>query len=490
MLRLRTWLRALLLLPAALVVSSGASVASVTELVPWSNDSGGLSGGGLTATAPFSMEWARVSGIRRSSIPWGQGPVNYVAGVTAYDWMKSPGTLDVDLIAMAAGGHFGGGSGFKAFVQFWNDPQNYIAIGLIHDPYACPLCGPSQVTLMIEGNSTLGSSGPIGGYWNNVVLTGNAHHFKFRWDAQTLSITMDNPSSSPNPQPLVYAIRMNAPSISFMGGARMPGDSIDTLFQNIVFSSGAVPNQPFPLTVPTGEPYVRFSSPLEVNGNGTGYNAYLHISDFTTTHNAMSVGVQADTADLNSRGVPQYIIQRFENGVFDFRLVKAADNDPHLIQLAWWQRDSLGRVVNTAVFYVDNVPIASFTTKLVPRLLFAVYAGARLNGDRVLADFTSAGGQNGVDVVFAPPQCTPGGSCDLNAAWNLSIPSDPQCTTWSCGITATNVNGFSQEGAMFRIQGTASGIPRACPGTGRTPGDWDCYMVFGQALIAQQWFGQ
>jgi hypothetical protein len=299
---------------------------------------------------------------------------------------------------------------------------------------------------------------------------------------------MDDPQYSPNPQPLVYNIRMNAPSISFMGGARLPGDSVDVLFQNIVFSASGRPAAPFPIIVPNGDPYVRFSSPMRVTGTGTGYNAYIHISDFSTG-NAMSVGIQADTADVNSRGTPYLTIQRFENRIFDYRLVGPTDNNPHLIELAWWDRDSLGNTVNIAVFYVDRVPIASFTVDLQPRLLFAVDAGARLNGDSVVADFASAGGQTGVNVIFSPPQCTPGASCGLNAAWNVTVPSDPACLSWSCGFSATNTNGLPREGATFRIQGTASGIPAACP-NGKVPGDWDCYMVFGQALIAQYWYGQ
>jgi hypothetical protein len=453
--------------------------AAVTELVPWTYDSPG----GLTVSTPFSMESVVMTGTRQSPIPWGQGPVNYAAGATVYTWAPSQGTLDVDLIAGGPGGAYGAGTGFKEFVQFWNDSLDFVAIGLIHDPFACPLCGPGQVTLMIEGNSTLGPNGPIGGYWNNVVITGGAHHFHFQWSATQLTVTLDNPNASPNPQPLVYAIKMNAPSISFMSAARLPGDSVNARFQNIVFGDNSVPNPPFRIIVPNGNPYVRFSSPVQVSGTGTGYNAYLHISDFSTG-NAMSVGMQADKADLNSQGRPFYIIQRFANGVFDFRLVRLADNNPHLLQLAWWDRDILGNVVNIAVFYVDNVPIASFTVDLNPRLLFAVYAGARLNGDTVLANYMSALGQTGVIVAFDRPQCAPG-SCDvgtgLNANWNTSVPGDTRCATFSCGITVTSWNGL-QLGGTFRIQGTASGIP---PG-----GDWDSYMVIGQALIAEYWFGQ
>jgi hypothetical protein len=488
MLQVRATLTVKIAALVGVLLAPATSRANVTELVPWSNDDGGLGGGGLTASVPFSMSWTRVSGVRRSGIPWGMGPVNYVAGSTVYTWGRSPGTLDVDLVALGAGGTYGSGTGFKAFAQFWNDSQNYIAIGLISDPYACPLCGPNQVTLMIEGHSTVGTVGPIGGYWSNVVITGNAHHFRFQWTATTLSVTMDNPQFSPNPQPLVYNIRMNAPSISFMGGARMPGDAVSALFQNIVFSASGLPANPFSIIVPNGNPYVRFSSPMRVTGTGTGYNAYIHISDFSTG-NAMSVGIQADTADVNSRGAPYFIVQRFENRIFDFRLIRVADNNAHLIELAWWDRDILGNTVNIAVFYVDRVPIASFTVDLNPRLMFAVDAGARLNGDTVVADYTTAGGQTGVNVVFSAPQCTPGGSCDLNAFWNVTVPSDPACGVWSCGITATNLNGLPQEGATFRIQGRAAGIPAACP-NGSVPGDWDCYMVFGQALIAQQWFGQ
>src|SRR5262249_1019418 len=143
------FLRTSLLVGLCAIVCTPTTYAAVTELVPWSYDNGGLGGGGLTATAPFSVEWARVSGGRQRTYFWGQGPVNYAAGVTAYTWMKSPGTLDVDLVAMAPGGKYGAGTGFKSFIQLWNDANNYIAVGLIHDPWACPRCGPGQVTLMI-----------------------------------------------------------------------------------------------------------------------------------------------------------------------------------------------------------------------------------------------------------------------------------------------------------------------------------------------------
>ncbi|MQA30639.1 MAG: hypothetical protein GEU82_12520 [Luteitalea sp.] len=461
------------------------SLAVVTELVPWSLDSGGLSGGGLTATATLSMERVRISGRRRSQTPWGLGAVNYVAGATVYAYGRSPGTLDVDLIPAGPNNTYGSGSGFKSYVQFWNDPANYVAIGLIYDPAASPMCaaGGRGVTLMIEGSSSLVSPGPIGGYWNNVCLSGAGHHFKFQWTANTISVTLDDPDNSPNPQPLVYPITMNAPSITFMGGARLPGDSVTVLFQNIVFSASAVPDPPFPVTVPSGPPYVRFRAPIQVTGTGSGYNAYAHISDVSTTTttasgNAMSVGIQADTGDPNSLGAPFFTLQRVIDGAFDFRMVKPADNNPHVIELAWWASP-----VSVAVFYADGVPIASFGMPLTPRLIFAVDAGARLNGDSVSADFTSAGSQIGVTAKFptsANPACVPG-NCGLNGSWNTT-PSQV-CPTGSCfGLTAIQLNPPAQQAGMFTIGGTVSGIP---PG-----GDWHSHPVYAPAVIAQLWFGQ
>jgi hypothetical protein len=308
------------------------------------------------------------------------------------------------------------------------------------------------------------------------------HHFLFQWTARSLSVTLDDPNHSPNPQPLVYPIAMNAPSIAFMGGARLPGDTVSALFQNIVFSASAVPDVPFPVTVPSGPPYVRFRAPLQVSGTGSGYNGYLHVSDVTTTTtaatgNALSVGIQADRGAANSLGVPVYTLQRVINGVFDYRLVREADNNQHVIELAWWNSP-----VNVAVFYVDNAPITSVPMVLNPRLILAVDAGARLEGDSVVADFTSAPGQSGATATFSSdstPPCVPG-NCGLNGAWNTT-PSQV-CPTGSCfGLTATQLNSPAQQGAMFRIQGTV---------TGAADGNWHSHPLYAPAVIAQLWFGQ
>ncbi|PYR51668.1 MAG: hypothetical protein DMF89_05180 [Acidobacteria bacterium] len=464
------------------LLTADATWAAVSELVPWSLDAGGLSGGGLTASVTLSEERVQLSGTRRSITPWGFGGVDYVAGATVYTYSRSPGTLDVDLIATGPNGTYGSGSGFKAYVQFWNDSRDFAAVGLIYDPAASPLCAPGAgVTLMVEGNSSLVSPGPIGGYWNNVCIWGAGHHFKFQWTANTLSITLDNPANSPNPQPLVYPIVMNAPSISFMGGARLGGDSISALFQNIVFSASAVPNPPFPITIPQGQPYVRFRAPVQVSGNGTGYNAYMHMSDapgqppYATvpTNNAMSVGIQADQGGVNSLGVPTFTIQRVINGQFDYRFVKAADNNVHVIELDWWASP-----VNVAVFYADGVPISSFGIPLNPRLIFAVDGGVRLNNEGVQAYFQSGPGQSGVTVDF--PGCSVAGTCGLNGFWNTSTAVCPP--PYNCfGLTAKQTGGGTLQNAMFTVTGTATGVGG---------GNWDTLPIYAAAVIAQQWFGQ
>lgn len=100
------------------VLTASPSFAVVTELVPWSLDTGGLGGGGLTATATLSMERVQVSGTRVSPTAWGLGSVNYVAGATVYVYGNSPGTLDVDLIATGPAGAYGSGSGTSRSCSF------------------------------------------------------------------------------------------------------------------------------------------------------------------------------------------------------------------------------------------------------------------------------------------------------------------------------------------------------------------------------------
>ncbi|PYR29720.1 MAG: hypothetical protein DMF90_29210, partial [Acidobacteria bacterium] len=78
------------------LLTADATWAAVSELVPWSLDAGGLSGGGLTASVTLSEERVQLSGTRRSITPWGFGGVDYVSGATVYTYSRSPGTLDVD----------------------------------------------------------------------------------------------------------------------------------------------------------------------------------------------------------------------------------------------------------------------------------------------------------------------------------------------------------------------------------------------------------
>ncbi len=122
------------------------ALADQTVLSPYSWDPG------LYATNARYNDSAHAWGQRRTSGAWGTGPVNYQSGVTTNYVGSSSGTMNVELNGSYCPGgvcSYGSGSGYKGLVQFWNDPQNFIAFGLIHDPGV----SPNGMTLMIEGSA-------------------------------------------------------------------------------------------------------------------------------------------------------------------------------------------------------------------------------------------------------------------------------------------------------------------------------------------------
>ena len=114
--------------------------------------------GGLTASVSAAHDNVTISGTRVSQTAWGLGPVNYMAGATSEQRLAGNGTLEIDVVGTGPGGAFGDGSGYKAIVQFWNDTENYIALGIINDPGV----SPDGVTVMVEGAS----------YGNRSAVTG------------------------------------------------------------------------------------------------------------------------------------------------------------------------------------------------------------------------------------------------------------------------------------------------------------------------------
>ena len=415
--------------------------ADETSLSPYSWDPG------LYATNSTYNNTVHAWGIRNTNGAWGTGSVNYQSGATTAYRGNSSGVLNVVLNGTYCPNgvcNYGSGSGYKGLVQFWNDPNNYIAIGLIHDPGV----SPSGNTLMIEGSA---NGQPIGGYWPAGAITGTSHLFTFSWSSAGISVVIDN-TVTLGP----YPVTETNPSISFLAAGRNTGDIADTTFTDISFSNGSVVAEP--IVVPSGAPYADFTASVTEAGSGTGYSAYINTHD--ASNNALSVGIQTDSSSPESNGKPYYIWELVQNGQFTYDYLSPATAGNHTIELKWWPYDS------TAVFYVDGTAMADIQTNLIPRLFFNIEGNARLNGDSVNDTFTNT-------------QITVGDTCPtycgLNGSWNTSAFN-------FYGLTATNTNGQTQNGANFNVTGTVSGLPSG--------GTWDTNEVAGIGMIAQYWNGQ
>jgi lysophospholipase L1-like esterase len=182
---------------------------------------------GLSGYVNSQGDLIQIGGTRTSWIPWGQGDVNYQVGVTKNALLPESGKLEFDIVATGYDSALGAGTGYKAIVQFWNDTENYIAMGLIHDPGV----SPDGVTVMVEGAAdTL----PVGGFWGAGMpsMIGESHHFSIAWAPTQIICLIDNMEV----YRLVYNIKMNHPSLSFIGAARLPGDTISVEFRNIIFN--------------------------------------------------------------------------------------------------------------------------------------------------------------------------------------------------------------------------------------------------------------
>ncbi|MCL4393104.1 hypothetical protein M1145_03100 [Patescibacteria group bacterium] len=424
-----------------LIVFRTESFAMVTPLTPYSWDPG------LYATYTSSYDNVHAWGMRKTAGAWGTGPVNYQSGATISYRANSSGTLNFDMLGTyCPNGQcaYGAGTGYKGLVQFWNNPTNYIAFGLIHDPGVSPV----GTTIMVEGAA---NGVPVGGYWPTNAITGTAHHITVTWTANGISFTLDN-----NVTLGVYPVTENNPSISFLAAARETGDICDTTFQNINFSPGSVNTGS--VSVPTGSPYFTFQDTITANGSGSGYSAYINAHD--ANNNAISVGIQSDSTSPSSGGKPTFIYERVQNGVFSHQYISPASNSPTTIKLAWWSNN------NMAVFYVNNTPIADISVILYPRLFFNIEGNARQNGDSV-------------NDTFSPVSISVGNNCPtycgLNGSWNTSSFN-------YFGLRATNTNGEPQNGATFTVTGTVSGLPSG--------GTWNTNEVAGIGMIAQYWNGQ
>jgi hypothetical protein len=429
--------------------ASHAALADVTKLNPYSWDPG------LYATTARYDDGAHAWGQRKTGGAWGTGPVNYQSGATANYRAGSSGSMSVVLEGTYCPGgacQYGSGSGYKGLVQFWNDPNNYIAFGLIHDPGV----SPTGNTLMIEG---AGGGRPVGGYWAANGISGVSHRFTVSWTAASITLTIDN-----NVTLGPYPVAENNPSVSFLAAGRDTGDICDTTFAGITFSTGSVTADP--VTIPSGSPYFTYTATMNEGGSGTGYSSYINAHD--SSNNALSVGIQTDSSSPESNGQPYYIWELVQNGIFTYNYLNAAaSNTNEPVTLSWWQGDQ------TAVFYEGATAVADISANLVPRLFFQVEGNARLNGDSVNDSFTNT-------------QVNPAGSncptyCGLNGTFNTSSFNFYGLTAAQQSCSSQS-NGFSNEGCNFTVTGTVSGLPAG--------GTWDTNEVAGIGMIAQYWNGQ
>lgn len=426
------------LLPLAI---HGRASAVATETHPYSWDPG------LYATDSRFNDTTHSWGRRQTTGAWGTGPVNYQSGTTTAFRGNSSGTVRAVLKGTYCPGGvcaYGSGTGYKGLVQLWNDPNNYIAFGLIKDPGV----SPNGTTLMIEG---AGGGRPVGGYWPANGISGVSHVFEVAWGSSGITITIDNQVTL-GP----YPVAATNPSISFLGAARDTGDIVDVTFTGISFSPGSITQQP--IYIPTGTPYVNYSAIVNDGGSGTGHSAYINTHD--AHNNALGVGIQSDTSEPVSGGNPYFIWQRVQGGVFTYDYISPATTNDEPVTLKWWKGE------NVAVFYSGSTPIANIEVVLYPRLFFNAEGNARKNGDSVNSEVKN--------VQISVGDTCPA-YCGLNGSWNTSDFD-------FYGLDATNTNGQPQNGADFNITGTVSGLP--------ANGDWDTHLVAGIGMIAQYWNGQ
>ncbi|MDM8553155.1 family 16 glycosylhydrolase [Desulfococcaceae bacterium HSG7] len=417
--------------------------------------------GGLTATVNNSKDTVEVSGTRVSQTAWGQGGVNYQAGATSVMRLPGNGTLDVDVLASGAGGAYGTGSGYKAFLQFWNDEKNFIALGIIHDP------GPSPDghTVMVEGAA---DGNPVGGYWgaSNPKPTGSAHKFSVRWTPTEISWTIDGLEE----YRMTFNIRMDSPSFSLLGAARMPGDSVSVKFQNINLS-----NPPsIGIDVPGEAPRATISADVNYDGNSsnTGWAVYLNLHD--NNGNAIAYGMQADvnaTATNLSADIPYLHYNRTEGGTANFShaygSLQGTKNQTQHWDLKYY--DQAGK----AIFFIGGNAVGEAYIKLYDRIFFQVEINGARNGDFVRADYSN---------VSIGGTWSDGTAVRTNGVWNDSFDN------W--GLNATRTGG-SESSANFSLSGTVSGLPAGA--------DWDTietqYGYSGKpvaavAMITEWWFNQ
>lgn len=398
-----------------------------------------------------------ISGTRTNIGDWGQTPVNFMAGATLNRLLGASGNLSLDMIAN--GSAYGSGTGYKTFVQLWNDPNNYIAVGLISDP---GLTGPGKYTLMVEGAS---NGKPIGGYWghNMPQLFGTAHNFEIQWHNNQIGIVLDGLTQ----YSMTYDMALTNPSISFLGAGRMAGDAVQARFDNITFSNIGLPQFSVSETL---VPRAYVEADVQLTGSGVGYAAYLNLHD--QYGNAIAFGYQYDQNSRDADTAPMlHFNQTAAGGFAGHRYYDdSPGSSPEHWRLAYYE--NIAGDQDYAVFFVDGTPVAYTEITLQGRVFFQAEVNGAVNGDQVQANFNNVqiGGQWASGTAVRP-----------NGVWNTQ-----DFDFW--GMDARQLDSQVQ-GADLTLSGTVAGLPAGQ--------DWDSIEtlypgkpVAAVAMIAEWWYNQ
>ncbi|MDR0886290.1 MAG: hypothetical protein LBN22_08055 [Clostridiales Family XIII bacterium] len=408
-------------------------------------------------------------GSRSTQGMWGTSGVNYQAGATTvytgnksgYVSYRMNATYGANDLAVNSG-TYGSGSGYKGFIQLWNDSQNVIAIGFIHDPGV----SPTGYTIMVEG---MANGKPVGGYWPSNAIHGNGHTFEVWWNGNTVTVQIDGLASTR----LSYPVKSNHPSISFLGAARNTGDVVDVTFDGITFGSGSIKAEK--IKAPAGKPYATYDATLNVSGSGKGYSGYVNIHDSSANPSAIAFGIQADKGNALSKGKPMYTFEVVNHGKTYYQYFNTAPKGKNIkVSLKWWKSK------NTAIAYVNNKPIGITTINLNPRLFFNAEANGKSNGDKVNTKVKN------IKIGVGNNSATYG----LNGTWNTAGAGfnmhGLQAKVTSAGSAKTsgnyNTHGQLSYNKSIAITGTVSGLPSGH--------DWDTDLVAGIGMIAQYWNGK
>lgn len=432
---------ALIIFGCVLGLSNGKVHALGALMSPYSWDPGLYA-----TTSPFNHN-THAWGMRKTSGAWGTGPVNYQSGSTTNYRANFSGELSVDLNGTYCPNgqcSYGSGTGYKGLVQFWNDPSDYIAFGIIHDPGV----SPSGTTFMIEG-AAYGQ--PIGGYWPNDALPGTSHNFDISWTGDSITITIDNNVTLGS-----YYIDTMNPSISFLAAARDTGDIADTTFNDISFSGGSISSEP--VEIPSGNPYLSYTATLNMNGSGQGNSMTMGVLDNNNNNIVAGIFDSADQSQpynffgaLNDQ--PYVYLGVTQNGSLTYISLPetAYTGTDTTLTLEWWQGQ------NIAVLYINNTPIEEVTAYLNPRLYFTVDGEGNVDGDVVNDSFSNLA----INVGNICPSY-----CGTNGLWSSSNNN---------GISVTEINPSD-----FSISGTTTGLT--------LNSTWQSSPAY--ATIAQYWNGQ